>query len=100
LAKLIKEHKGSFKKIINQVENASYVEESMAEVTLSTIHKSKGREWDNVVLEDDGSASILQVSILECNFFNKSTYNFIMNFGRFREANSFTRESFGPCSKI
>jgi superfamily I DNA/RNA helicase len=25
----------------------------MAEVTLSTIHKSKGREWDNVVLEDD-----------------------------------------------
>ena len=53
LAKLIKEHKGSFKKIINQIENACYVEESMAEVTLSTIHKSKGREWDNVVLEDD-----------------------------------------------
>ena len=25
----------------------------MAAVTLSTIHKSKGREWDNVVLEDD-----------------------------------------------
>ena len=53
LAKLIKEHKGSFKKIINQIENACYVEESMAEITLSTIHKSKGREWDNVVLEDD-----------------------------------------------
>ena len=53
LAKLIKEHKGSFKKIINQIEDACYVEESMAEVILSTIHKSKGREWDNVVLEDD-----------------------------------------------
>ena len=53
LAKLIKEHKGSFKKIINQIENACYVEEGKAEVTLSTIHKSKGREWDNVVLEDD-----------------------------------------------
>ena len=25
----------------------------MAEVTLSTIHKSKGREWGNVQLEDD-----------------------------------------------
>ena len=43
----------SKKKIINQIENACYVEESVAEVTLSTIHKSKGREWDNVVLEDD-----------------------------------------------
>jgi superfamily I DNA/RNA helicase len=53
LAKLIKEHKGSFKKIINQIEDACYVEEGKAEVTLSTIHKSKGREWDNVVLEDD-----------------------------------------------
>ena len=53
LAKLIKEHKGSFKKIINQIEEACYIEEGKAEVTLSTIHKSKGREWDNVVLEDD-----------------------------------------------
>jgi len=53
LAKLIKEHKRSFKNIIKQIEDACYVEERMAEVTLSTIHKSKGREWDNVVLEDD-----------------------------------------------
>jgi superfamily I DNA/RNA helicase len=53
LAKLIKEHGASFKNIIKQIENACYVQESMAEVTLSTIHKSKGREWDNVVLEDD-----------------------------------------------
>jgi superfamily I DNA/RNA helicase len=53
LAKLIKEHGSSFKNIIKQLEDACYVEESMAEVTLSTIHKSKGREWDNVVLEDD-----------------------------------------------
>lgn len=53
LAKLIKEHGSSFKNIIKQIEDACYVDESMAAVTLSTIHKSKGREWDNVVLEDD-----------------------------------------------
>jgi len=53
LAKLIKEHGASFKNIIKQLENACYVEEDKAAVTLSTIHKSKGREWDNVVLEDD-----------------------------------------------
>ena len=53
LAKLIKEHGASFKNIIKQIENACYVEEGNAAVTLSTIHKSKGREWDNVVLEDD-----------------------------------------------
>lgn len=53
LAKLIKEHGASFKNIIKQIEDACYVDESMAAVTLSTIHKSKGREWNNVVLEDD-----------------------------------------------
>ena len=53
LAKLIKEHGSSFKNIIKQIENACYVEEGKAAVILSTIHKSKGREWDNVVLEDD-----------------------------------------------
>jgi superfamily I DNA/RNA helicase len=53
LAKLIKEHGSSFKNIIKQIEDACYVEEGKAAVTLSTIHKSKGREWDNVVLEDD-----------------------------------------------
>jgi superfamily I DNA/RNA helicase len=53
LAKLIKEHGASFKNIIKQIENACYVGENEAAVTLSTIHKSKGREWDNVVLEDD-----------------------------------------------
>jgi superfamily I DNA/RNA helicase len=53
LAKLIKEHGASFKNIIKQIENACYVDEGNAAVTLSTIHKSKGREWDNVVLEDD-----------------------------------------------
>ncbi|NBU53149.1 MAG: hypothetical protein EBS33_02070 [Alphaproteobacteria bacterium] len=31
-AKLIKEYKGSFKKIINQIEDAYYVEESVGEV--------------------------------------------------------------------
>lgn len=53
LAKLIKEHGSSFKNIIKQIEDACYVGENEAAVTLSTIHKSKGREWDNVVLEDD-----------------------------------------------
>ena len=53
LAKLIKEHGACFKDIIRQIENVCYVEEGKAAVILSTIHKSKGREWDNVVLEDD-----------------------------------------------
>lgn len=53
LAKLIKEHGASFKNIIKQIEDACYVGESEAAIILSTIHKSKGREWDNVVLEDD-----------------------------------------------
>jgi superfamily I DNA/RNA helicase len=38
---------------ISKIENANYVSEVLAEVTLSTIHKSKGREWDNVRIEDD-----------------------------------------------
>ena len=53
LAKLIKEYGYGFKNVISKIENANYVPEALAEVTLSTIHKSKGREWDNVKIEDD-----------------------------------------------
>jgi len=53
LAKIIKEHGVSFKNIIYKIENANYVEERLADIIFSTIHKSKGREWNNVVLEDD-----------------------------------------------
>ena len=53
LAKLIKEHDHGFKSVISQIDNANYVAEDIADITLSTIHKSKGREWNNVVVEDD-----------------------------------------------
>jgi superfamily I DNA/RNA helicase len=53
LAKLIKEHGYQFKAVIHKIENAHYVAEDLADITISTIHKSKGREWDNVILNDD-----------------------------------------------
>jgi len=53
LTKLIVKHSFDFKNVISKIENANYVSEATAEMTLSTIHKSKGREWNNVRIEDD-----------------------------------------------
>ena len=53
LTKLIVKRSLDFKDVISKIENANYVPEALAEVTLSTIHKSKGREWNNVRIEDD-----------------------------------------------
>lgn len=77
LAKLIKEHGASFKNIIKQIEDACYVGESEAAVTLSTIHKSKGREWDNVVLEDDFIIFTNEVSLEEILVYDIEELNLI-----------------------
>jgi len=53
LISIISKYGNYFYKIILVLESANYVNENCAKITLSTIHKSKGREWDNVVVEDD-----------------------------------------------
>jgi hypothetical protein len=53
LAKLIDKHNFGFQNVISKIENANYVSECLAALTISTIHKSKGREWANVIMEDD-----------------------------------------------
>jgi superfamily I DNA/RNA helicase len=39
--------------VLRNLENVSQVKEKEADLIVSTIHKAKGREWDNVVIEDD-----------------------------------------------
>ena len=53
LISIISKYGNYFYKIILELESANYVNEDCAKIILSTIHKSKGREWDNVVVEDD-----------------------------------------------
>lgn len=54
LAGLIKRYGYRFDEVIKQVENANYTNtEVEADFVFSTIHKSKGREWQNVIVEDD-----------------------------------------------
>ena len=38
---------------LEKFKSASYVDEADADLIVSTVHKSKGREWDNVVVESD-----------------------------------------------
>ena len=54
LANLIKRYSYSFADVIKKVNNANYMyTESEANFIFSTIHKSKGREWRNVIVEDN-----------------------------------------------
>ena len=54
LANLIKCYSYSFPDILKKVENANYTRtESEANFVFSTVHKSKDREWRNVIVEDD-----------------------------------------------
>jgi hypothetical protein len=43
-------YKKDLKTALYNLKNAKYVDEKDAELVLSTIHKAKGREWDNVIL--------------------------------------------------
>ena len=53
LARIIEKNGDQFSKIISKIENAKYVQEENATVIFSTIHKAKGREWNNVNIGDD-----------------------------------------------
>ncbi|WP_119328367.1 UvrD-helicase domain-containing protein [Cysteiniphilum halobium] len=53
LVNIIDRYGDHFDEVIKQIENAKYVSENNANIIFSTIHKSKGREWDNVVIGDD-----------------------------------------------
>lgn len=55
LIKIIVKHGDSFSEIIKILESTNYVSEENADIIFSTIHKAKGREWDNVLVEDDFS---------------------------------------------
>ena len=52
IAKLIADHGHRIPSVIQQLQ-ASLVAESDADIVLTTAHKSKGRQWDVVVLSDD-----------------------------------------------
>jgi hypothetical protein len=53
LVKMIDKHKEKFKDVIRLIEFGKYTSEATATIIISTIHKAKGREWDNVILCDD-----------------------------------------------
>ena len=53
LVNIIDRYGDRFDEVIEQVENARYVKAEDADIIFSTIHKAKGREWENVVIGDD-----------------------------------------------
>lgn len=52
LVRMMEEHGGSIERIIETL-SSKLVPESEAQVILSTAHKAKGREWDQVLMDDD-----------------------------------------------
>lgn len=53
LISFIEKYQNNSMKVLRNLENVSQVKEKEADLIVSTIHKAKGREWDNVVIEDD-----------------------------------------------
>jgi len=49
----VEKYENNLTDTLKNLENASQVKEKEADLIISTIHKAKGREWDNVVIEDD-----------------------------------------------
>ena len=58
---------GSYKNIMDQLNR--YKKDSNADITLITAHKSKGLEWDQVVIADDFpiKGSVMDLPEMECN---------------------------------
>ena len=65
LVNIIDRYGDDFDKVIDQVKNARYVQEEDADIVFSTIHKAKGREWDNVVVGDDFTLFIQDDGMME-----------------------------------
>jgi superfamily I DNA/RNA helicase len=53
LISFIEKYENNSSNVLRNLENVSQVKEKEADLIISTIHKAKGREWDNVVIEDD-----------------------------------------------
>lgn len=57
LISFIEKYENNSTNILRNLKNVSQVKEKEADLIISTIHKAKGREWDNVVIEDDFNLS-------------------------------------------
>ena len=53
LISFVEKYNDNLVKTLEKLKNVSAVKEKEADLIISTIHKAKGREWDNVVIEDD-----------------------------------------------
>lgn len=53
LISFVEKYNDNLVETLEQLRNASDVKEKDADLIISTIHKAKGREWNNVVIEDD-----------------------------------------------
>ena len=53
LISFVEKYNDNLVETLEKLRNVSDVKEKEADLIISTIHKAKGREWDNVVIEDD-----------------------------------------------
>lgn len=53
IVKMINDEQDNIPEIVFMLERAGGIPESSADIIISTVHKAKGREWDNVKLCDD-----------------------------------------------
>jgi superfamily I DNA/RNA helicase len=75
LVNIIEDYGSKFGNVISKIEKAKFVKEEDASVILSTIHKAKGREWNNVsiggdftlFMKDESMKTLLSENIEEFN---------------------------------
>lgn len=53
MVNFVEKYEASLRPTLIKFQNASYVKEKDADIIVSTVHKAKGREWHNVVIEND-----------------------------------------------
>lgn len=53
MVNFVEKYERNLRPTLIKFQNASYVKEKDADIIVSTVHKAKGREWDNVVIEND-----------------------------------------------
>ena len=57
LVNFVDKYKNDLAKTLSKLQNSCHVSEKEADIIISTIHKSKGREWDSVLVENDFNIS-------------------------------------------